>query len=82
MQIWLVLKCSSDNLPPPTNINLFAISFIVSKLLKYPLGSCSLINLDILLLGASHFDESFIFPLFVFTTIELSISVFFLRFKQ
>ena len=55
---------------------------LIRRLLINPLASCSLINLDLLLPPAAHFDKSIIFPFFVFTTFGFLLSVIFLYFKQ
>ena len=52
------------------------------KLFNNQLASCSLIDLDFLLLQTVQFDKSTIFPMFVFTTFRFLLSVFFLPFKQ
>ena len=52
------------------------------KLLNTPFPSCSLINHAFLLPHTAHFDNNIALPFLVFKTIELTISVFFLHFKQ
>ena len=52
------------------------------KLLNIPIGSCSVINLDFLLLHTAHFDSNIVLPFFVFNAFESTFYVFFLHFKQ
>ena len=83
--------CFRHNLPP-ANLNLFVILFILylqnkigSNLgtsLKGAFTSCSLINLDFLLLETAQFEESIILPFFVPSALGSLLSVFYLLFKQ
>ena len=57
-------------------------TFISVKLSHIPLASCSLINLDFLLLETAQFGVNIILPFFVFTTFGFLLYVFFLHFKQ
>ena len=41
----------------------FYLKVLISDLLNNPPASCSLINLDFLLLHTTHFDKSTVFPL-------------------
>ena len=45
---------------------LFINSIFIPKIFNFPLASCSLINLDILLPQKAQFDESIILPLLDF----------------
>ena len=50
---------------------------ILPILLSSPVASCSLINLDFLLLQTAQFDESISFPYFVFSTLGFLLFVIF-----
>ena len=50
---------------------------ILPVLLSSPVASCSLINLDFLLLQTAQFDESISFPYFVFSTLGFLLFVIF-----
>ena len=47
------------------------------ELLKLPLASCFLINLDLLLPHIGHFDNIILLPLLVLETLGFILSVFF-----
>ena len=53
------------------------ITGILPILLSSPVASCSLINLDFLLLQTAQFDESISFPYFVFSTLGFLLFVIF-----
>ena len=52
------------------------------KLLNNIFASCSFINLHFLLLHTAHFDDNIVLPVLVFNTLEFTLSVSFLHFKQ
>ena len=53
------------------------LCFAPSKLANNPLASCSLINLDFLLLHTEHLNKSIILSFFVFKTSGFLLCVFF-----
>ena len=54
---------------------------LIPKVLRNPLPSCSVINLNFLLLYKAHFDNSIILLVLIFITFGFTISVLFLNFK-
>ena len=50
--------------------------FLIPYWLNNPLTSCSLINLNFLLLQIGKFDKSIVFPLVVFKTLRSALQVY------
>ena len=59
------------------NNGIFLNGVLRPKLLNIHFVSCSLINLDFLLLHRAHFDDNIVLPFLVFNTFEFTFSVFF-----
>ena len=64
------------------NNEIFLNGVLRPKLLNIPFASCSVINLDFLLLHATHFDNNIDLPFLVLKTFEFTFSVFFLAFQH
>ena len=55
---------------------------LIINLLNNPFASCSLINLDLLLLHIAHFDNIIVLPLLILESCEFMFFGYFLHFKQ
>ena len=71
--------CSQNKISP--NNDILLKGFLITNWLNSPLASCSLTNLDVLLIHTAHFDRSIVFALLVFETFAFLLCASVLHFK-